>query len=75
MFQELARLSGWVHRVRDHGGIARVEIATEEQPRALDGALLRRVAKRVRAAGFDEVTLDLVGYRAGSVSIEPATRG
>ncbi len=74
--EEALHEEGFVQfRVRDHGGIARVELGTEEQPRALDGDLLRRIAKRVRAAGFDEVTLDLVGYRAGSVSITPGARG
>ena len=53
-------------RVRDHGGIARIEVASVEMPRAL--GMARALAREVRAAGFERVTLDLVGYRAGSLS-------
>jgi uncharacterized protein len=53
-------------RVRDHGGAARVELGAAELPRAL--ALTSQIASGVIAAGFDRVLLDLVGYRAGSLS-------
>lgn len=56
------------YRVRDHGGRARVEIATDEMHGALDAATLRAVARGVRAAGFDHVALDMVGYRSGSLN-------
>ncbi len=55
-------------RVRDHGGLARVEIATDELPGALDAALLRALNARIKAAGFERVALDLVGYRTGSLN-------
>ena len=56
------------YRVRDHGGLARVEIATDEMPRALEPVTLRALAQGVRAAGFERVTLDMVGYRTGSLN-------
>ena len=55
-------------RVRDHGGIARVEIASDEIERIWSTGVLRALSARIQAAGFDHVTLDLVGYRAGSLS-------
>ena len=55
-------------RVRDHGVVARVEIAREEMPRAFQGELLREMNRRLKAAGFERVALDLVGYRAGSLN-------
>jgi pyridinium-3,5-biscarboxylic acid mononucleotide sulfurtransferase len=53
-------------RVRDHGGTARVELGADELDRAL--ALTGAIASGVVAAGFDRVVLDLIGYRAGSLS-------
>lgn len=55
-------------RVRHHGELARVEIAAEEMPRALDAAVLREMGRRLRAAGFLYVTLDVEGYRQGSLN-------
>lgn len=55
-------------RVRAHGELARVEIAPEELPRALEPAVAGRIAAAVRAAGFTWVTLDLEGYRQGSLN-------
>lgn len=55
-------------RVRDHGGIARVEISTLELPGALDGARLEALGEAILEAGFEHVALDLVGYRSGSLN-------
>lgn len=54
------------YRVRDHGGVARVEIAAEEMPRALGHT--RQISTGVLAAGFSSVSLDLVGYRSGNLN-------
>jgi len=53
-------------RVRAHGSIARIEVAPDE----LDAAWARRleIAEAVRAAGFAYGTLDLEGYRTGSMN-------
>jgi uncharacterized protein (TIGR00268 family) len=64
-------------RVRDHDGLARIEVASDELPDALDPAFVREARDRLSALGFDHVTLDLHGYRTGSVSPdddEPATQ-
>ncbi len=55
-------------RVRDHDGLARVEIAPEELERALDPAFADAVHEHLTDLGFDYVTLDMAGYRTGSVS-------
>ncbi|MFN7270403.1 MAG: hypothetical protein ACK5TZ_00155, partial [bacterium] len=48
--------------------LARLEIAPEELPRALDLDLMRRINDEFRALGFKYVTLDLQGYRTGSLN-------
>jgi uncharacterized protein len=55
-------------RVRHHGELARIEIAREELPRALDAAMAAEIARRLRDAGFQFVALDLEGYRQGSLN-------
>jgi uncharacterized protein len=55
-------------RVRDHDGLARVEIAPDELERALDPAFADAVHEHLTDLGFDYVTLDMAGYRTGSVS-------
>ena len=55
-------------RVRHHGEVARVEVAEEEMPRALDPEMARRVSTALKALGFKYVTLDLEGYRTGSLN-------
>jgi pyridinium-3,5-biscarboxylic acid mononucleotide sulfurtransferase len=60
-------------RVRLHDRLARVEIAPEEMPLALSPEMIASIASRLRAAGFAYVTLDLQGYRQGSLN-EPLSR-
>ena len=55
-------------RVRWHEQIARIEIADEEIGRLADPQLRKRAAAVVRGAGFRFVTLDLEGYRQGSLN-------
>jgi len=55
-------------RVRHLGKAARVEIAPEELGRLADVGLRARVEEVVRAAGYDEVTLDPEGYRSGRLN-------
>ncbi|WP_311170393.1 ATP-dependent sacrificial sulfur transferase LarE [Halobellus ordinarius] len=57
-------------RVRDHDGLARIEIATEELDAALDHDFVVAVRDRLSDLGFEHVTLDLHGYRTGSVSLD-----
>ena len=55
-------------RVRDHDGLARIEVGADELEAALDPAFAAAARERLTEAGFDHVTLDLAGYRTGSVS-------
>ena len=55
-------------RVRHHGAVARIEIAEDELPWALNAARLRSMSAAVRAAGFNYVALDCDGYRSGSMN-------
>jgi uncharacterized protein len=55
-------------RVRAHGDLARVEITAKELPRALSAGMLAEISARLRRAGFAYVTLDMEGYRQGSLN-------
>ena len=55
-------------RVRDHDGLARIEVGEGELERALDPEFAAAAREHLTDAGFDHVTLDLEGYRTGSVS-------
>jgi len=55
-------------RVRDHDGLARIEVGTDELDVALDPAFARAACEHIGDLGFDHVTLDLAGYETGSVS-------
>jgi len=55
-------------RVRSHGELARIEIAADELPRALQGDMAETLAERIRETGFTYVTLDPEGYRQGSLN-------
>lgn len=55
-------------RVRHHGDIARIEIAEDEMSRALDPEMAKRMYASLKALGFKYVSLDLEGYRTGSLN-------
>lgn len=55
-------------RVRFHGDLVRLEIAPEEMPRALTPEMARRFTEIFKGLGFHYVTLDLEGYRQGSLN-------
>ena len=55
-------------RVRDHDGLARIEIDPDELPSALNHEFAVAAREHLSELGFDHVTLDLHGYRTGSVS-------
>ncbi len=55
-------------RVRHHGQIVRLEIAREELPRALDSQMAAEFSRIFKALGFAYVTLDLEGFRSGSMN-------
>lgn len=55
-------------RVRHHGEIARIEVAPEERSRFFDVELMDIIGERVKETGFKYVTIDLQGYRTGSLN-------
>lgn len=55
-------------RVRAHGELARIELAPEELSRGLQPEMAQQMASQIKAAGFAFVTLDLEGYRQGSLN-------
>lgn len=55
-------------RVRHHEAIARIEVAPEEIGRLLEPEMRTRVAAKLIELGFRYVTLDLLGYRTGSLN-------
>ncbi len=55
-------------RLRHHGVVARVEIAKDELPRALDPEMAARIVAEIKPLGFRWVSLDLEGYRLGSLN-------
>jgi uncharacterized protein len=60
-------------RVRHHGDIVRIEIAREELPRAMSADMALEFTRIFKGLGFKFVTLDLEGFRSGSMnSLLPA---
>jgi pyridinium-3,5-biscarboxylic acid mononucleotide sulfurtransferase len=57
-----------VFRVRHHDTVARIEIARDEMARALEPEISAAIARALKAAGYRYVSLDLEGYRTGSLN-------
>ncbi len=55
-------------RVRHHGETVRIEIAVEELPRAMTAEMVHEFTRVFKALGFKFVTLDLEGFRSGSMN-------
>lgn len=55
-------------RLRHHGELARVEVDPKELPRALDPEMAARIVAAIKPLGFRYVSLDLEGYRTGSLN-------
>lgn len=65
--EEIVRSFGFeVFRVRDHGDLARLEVAPEEIERA--AGLASEIASGLRSLGYRYVSLDLQGFRSGSLN-------
>ena len=55
-------------RVRHHGELARIEIAREELERMLSLSMFAEASAALKRLGYKYVTLDLEGYRSGSMN-------
>lgn len=56
-------------RVRVHGELARIEVAPSELSNAHDLAVSAKIAHKLKELGFKFVTLDLEGFRSGSLNV------
>jgi uncharacterized protein len=54
-------------RVRDHNGLARIEVGKDERQFFFNMKIMDIIAKELKELGFKYVTLDLEGYRSGSM--------
>lgn len=66
--EQLKALGFRQFRVRHHGDLARIEIARDEMERALSLEMAGEFTRIFKALGFHFVTLDLQGYRQGSMN-------
>ena len=57
-----------VLRVRHHGEVARIELGRDEMPRAFEPDVADAIDRALRALGFKYVTIDIKGYRLGSLN-------
>jgi len=55
-------------RVRDHNNIARIEVPRKDMPMFLDEEISKQIMENFKALGYTYVTLDLQGYRMGSMN-------
>ncbi len=54
-------------RARYHGDVVRIEVGIDERPKMFDTTLLDRLNERAKDIGFRYITLDIQGYRTGSM--------
>ena len=67
--EDALRALGFIQfRVRHHGEIVRIEIAQQELSRALSLEMTAEFSRIFKALGFKFVTLDLEGFRSGSMN-------
>ncbi len=67
--EELLRELGFTQvRVRHHGELARIEVLPDELPRLVEPALRAELTTALRALGYQYITVDLQGYRTGSMN-------
>lgn len=71
--ESILRRFGFVHcRIRHHGDIARIEVAPAERSRFFDCATLDAISREIKALGFLYVSLELEGYKVGSLNAQLA---
>ena len=67
--EEIMRSLGFSQsRVRHHDDVARIEIAREELPRALNVEMFDRLSREFKKLGFRFVAVDVDGYRTGALN-------
>ena len=67
--EDALRRAGFTQvRVRHHGPVARIEISAVEFPRIIEDKTRRTIVRNIKKAGYLYVTLDIEGYRTGSMN-------
>jgi len=66
--EEIKALGFRQFRVRFHGDVVRIEIARDEMARALTPEMAAQFTAIFKKLGFKYITLDLEGYRQGSLN-------
>jgi uncharacterized protein len=56
-------------RVRTHGNLARIELEQEDMKKFIDPSVRSAVESELKDRGFAYITLDMTGYRTGSMNI------
>ncbi|MGO5073654.1 ATP-dependent sacrificial sulfur transferase LarE [Clostridium sporogenes] len=57
-------------RVRSHGNLARIEVPQKERMKLFNERILDKVSKELKELGFKYVTVDIEGYKMGSLNAE-----
>jgi len=75
VLSRIARAEEYLHslgfhqvRVRHHGQVARIEVDIEDIPKLAQHGLRGKIVEAMKAMGYLYVTLDLSGYRSGSMN-------
>jgi len=58
-----------VLRVRDHDGVARIEVEPDMIPKLATKRMSKKIVAKLLSLGYNYVTLDMEGYRSGSMDI------
>ncbi|MFH1823703.1 MAG: ATP-dependent sacrificial sulfur transferase LarE [Candidatus Firestonebacteria bacterium] len=56
-------------RVRHHNNMARIELGREDIKKVLKNNLTKKIAEKLKKIGYNYITLDLEGYRTGSMNL------
>ena len=56
--------------MRHHGAVGRIELPTEELPRAMEPEIREALVAAGKGTGFQHVTIDLDGIRSGLFSLQ-----
>ena len=55
-------------RVRHHDAVARIEVSRDDMPRLITDGVADEIVRQLKSVGFKHVTLDLQGFRSGSLN-------
>ena len=61
-------------RVRSHGPVARIELEPESIVACLDPLVRSKIDTRLKELGYQHVSVDLAGYRMGSLNLGNTTQ-